>query len=552
MSKIFNYFYNLLPYVILLAVIAFLAKPIFHAGLFITHDDVQVVRIDLMTQALQASQFPVRYIDQLANGGGYLLFNFNSQLIYYTGAGLHLLGLTLFQVVKLLFLFAYLIGAVGMFLLVFKITDKNQWLAVLGSILFITSTYLNYDLFHRGALAELSSFILLPWFFWALFNLKAKQSKIYFLMVSCFWAAIILAHTIIGLACSFCLGIFLLLNLKNKNFIITCVLAGFFGIGLAAYFFLPAIYEQQFTIYSQTEFGHTAYKAAFLEPLQLAGLTPSGWGILPPLLGINLFIGGFIACLVLGYKLMHNKYQGDKQLVIFAITTFLTSLFFISAQSQFLWDLIPYLRFMQFPYRFLTVTTVFAIILIILLAKNFKSTVLKYGLPLVLIVSVFLLHQDYFKPVGYNYASVYRAEGLCPTTTWQNEYLPIWTKQCLPKVKKLALIDYGKQDMQITNLQSSPDQRLISFTKKGNAGTITIAKYYFPGWNVYIDETKTLIKASGKYGLITFSVDKGTQHIQVKFENSFVRDLGNIISLCSLVIVGWMLCSKRFFHFKFF
>lgn len=144
--------------------------PLLQDGLFASMDDVQVVRIDFMVRELRNGQFPVRYIGELGNGGGYMLFNFYSPLVYYLGAIFHFTGFTLVKSTKLVFLLGYFVGSAGMFLLLKKYADRLT--AVIGTILFLTAPYVGYDAYIRGALAEFFCFYVDSYFFMELVKSK--------------------------------------------------------------------------------------------------------------------------------------------------------------------------------------------------------------------------------------------------------------------------------------------------------------------------------------------------------------------------------------------
>jgi hypothetical protein len=77
---------------------------------------------------------------------------------------------------------------------------------------------------------------------------------------------------------------------------------------------------------------------------------------------------------------------------------------------------------------------------------------------------------------------------------------------------------------------------------------ITIHTFYFPGWLVYLDGSPTAITLN-YYGAMTLVVPSGSHELLVRFTDTPVRQISNIISLGSWVIAGVCLCltfaSKR-------
>ena len=97
--------------------------------------------------------------------------------------------------------------------------------------------------------------------------------------------------------------------------------------------------------------------------------------------------------------------------------------------------------------------------------------------------------------------------------------------------------------------------RLKNYTRQGTLHSYTIESngpstaldntLYFPGWNVYIDNIRTLIEFQdpNHRGLITFSVPSGNHTVEVVFKETRVRQITNVVSLLSLGFVIVFLLS---------
>ena len=70
---------------------ATLLWPLFAAPYFSHHDDVQLIRIEQMSECLIDWQIPCRWVPDLGAGYGYPLFNFYAPLAYYIGGIMYLL-----------------------------------------------------------------------------------------------------------------------------------------------------------------------------------------------------------------------------------------------------------------------------------------------------------------------------------------------------------------------------------------------------------------------------------------------------------------------------
>jgi hypothetical protein len=78
--------------------------------------------------------------------------------------------------------------------------------------------------------------------------------------------------------------------------------------------------------------------------------------------------------------------------------------------------------------------------------------------------------------------------------------------------------------------------------------TVRFNTFYFPGWQALVDGEPVIIRPSYPEGLITFEVPAGEHHVSVRFGDTLVRKVGNIVSVVSLLLlVGGtaLLCLRR-------
>lgn len=554
MEKFFpKRFFTLVSFLLVAGIFLFVTLPFFHKGFFPTQDDVQVVRIDALAQELRSGQFPVRYINMFGNGGGYMLFEFYSPLVYYVGAFIHIIGISLVKTTKLVFLLGYGVGLAG---IVFLLKRYSNWVVtMIGSLLFLTSTYVGYDVYTRGDLGEFWGFMLLPAVFWAFLRLKEEKNRIFILSAGILLGLLILSHTLMGINGAIFLVLLFFIPPLDKQQSLRIFLAVLLGAGLSAFFWLPVLTEHALTWYSQSSFTTLSYKTNFLNPLEISGLHQLSWGFKPPLLGLGLFVGGCLS--ILFFLIKHKKIT---PVVRFAGSGFVLSLLLIWDISKPLWDHITYLQYMIFPWRFLSGATVFAVLLIALFLSKVKRRWLQVALGILLLLPAITLQYKYLRPSGYNFISQYFAEDACTSTTWASEYMPRWATECLPKPKNHAqpaysLIQPTNNSEKVQSLQTKQNGREIEFNVAGTGSAIIASRYFFPGWISLVDTYKVTVSPYGKYGLLSFSVPGGQHHVIIKLTDTPVRTTGNIVSLFSILGICYFLVfmektKKRFLKKK--
>jgi hypothetical protein len=102
---------------------------------------------------------------------------------------------------------------------------------------------------------------------------------------------------------------------------------------------------------------------------------------------------------------------------------------------------------------------------------------------------------------------------------------------------------------QITMRQEKNSRRTYQVTADSE---VRMADYtfYFPGWQVYIDNQPTEIQFQDPAyrGVITYTVPPGNHQIDVKFENTKIRQAGYLVSIGTLIgcgSLGLVMRSKK-------
>jgi hypothetical protein len=211
------------------------------------------------------------------------------------------------------------------------------------------------------------------------------------------------------------------------------------------------------------------------------------------------------------------------------------------------------LEYLQFPWRFLTLV-VFAISVlgggIIFLVRNKKWQVL---ISFVLISLTVLLNFSFFRVEKT--INISDTEKLFSAKGWNKlqtdaifDYLPIYAKA--PPARAAPVIPEIKEDQaRIFQVKKGTNwyQFKIEVTKTGLKGvTIQIPIYDFPGWQALIDEQRTSIYHNNDLGLITIEVPLGNHEVRLKFKDTPIRKIGNLISLgCWFLLICLIVRKKR-------
>lgn len=522
--------------VMILITLFFILRPAFHGGLFQSHDDVQVTRIQAMVEELRSGQFPVRYINSFGNYGGYFLFNFYSPLVYYLGAGLVFAGISSIAAVKVIYLVIAAIGTAGMFVL---LRSRVSLLSTsFGTILFLLAPYVFHDFFHRGALPESTALVFLPWVLWAFLNLKKKPIMPMVALSALSFAAVVLSHILTAVLAGGLL-LLLLVPLPPRKNIAAYLGAIALGLALSGFYFFPAVWESQFTQYKNSNLIATAYKDQFVELSAQVG-SPQIVAEKSAFLGAGLVMA--VALTVFG--VMHKKsVKNDRELLVGITVAAVAGLFLVSPWSSLIWQQVVYLRYLQFPYRILTYLVVILPLGCAIVFDQLKNKVAKSLLVIAMVLVPTTLNLPYYQVSGYQYVAEYQAEGKCRTTAWEDEHLPIWVTECLPS-GGWPLVASKSPGLIVNSVTATQNDRTILFTATGSAGIVEVGKYFFPGWQATTETGAALSVAPGTtHGLLLVSLPESTAGttVTVKLADTPVRTWGSRATLiAALLLMGSM------------
>jgi len=539
--------------------------PLFRSDFFRMHDYTHVARLHQLDKALKDGHFPPRWAKDLGWGYGMPLFNFYAPLPYYLGEVFHLLGFSFLNSIKIVFALTFFISFTGMFFLAKKFWGK--WAGFLAAVAFVYSPYRAVDFYVRGALGELFGIALLPWAVWAIFQLIEKK-KIKFLLISSFiLATLFLSHTVLTLI-SFpfllLISFFYLFLCSQKKKAFFYLLASFLlGLGLSLFFLLPAYLEKQFTrVFTLTQ-GFSHYSHHFLYFRQFVY---GNWGYggsvdsIPDLMSFHLGKGHlFLAFLTLGLvflSFIQEKKIKKKTLIVGFFTSLILLLAFLATyHAQPVWDALPLMVYIQFPWRLNSLIIVLLAFLAgggcFYLQKRINKKIvflflLGSVLGLLKINSRYFRPEKYLDPQKHYYADEKSLKksmsGIIP------DYVPLWVEK---DPSEIALEDYriieGSLDIEV---KESRTNRLLLQTSSSQPVKLQLNRFYFPGWQLFLDNQKIDFSYKNNNGIIKTSLPAGKHQLVLAFKRTKVRfwsEIASLVSLLILAVLGGKIAKKKIF-----
>ena len=497
-----------------------------------------------------------RWAPDMARGYGYPLFNFIAPASAYGPAVLHLMGIPWPLALNLTFALSWILSAIGMYVFTRDLFDRRAGL-VAGAI-YAFVPFHAYDVFYRGSLSQSTAWIFPPFILWGLRRADKRRG---FATAVTGLAGLILTHNAFALLFApLVLAYVLMLGVKRgKRTLARGVLAFLTALSLTAFFWVPALAELQF-VHSERIAGDWVfvYTNNFLPPRQLLPISRTaysdlindwperGLGVVPALLAT---LG--LAALIASRRWMQASLWG---------ITFASSLFLTSTISRPIWEAIPILQHVQFPWRLIgpaafCAATLGAALMNILGKSNDR---LGSAVTLLLILVAVIPHLGWLyprhcdPPTEISVSGMIRFEEKTGTigTTALGEFLPIWVQQMPPGIEisphQENIPGCGRFDHSF-----SPEGTILRSECEFLGAVIMVdapadleARYkvfFYPGWHVWIDEQPTQVVPSDPEGWLSFEIPPGRHTVRIGFAETMLRRVVDSISIITIPLFLVML-----------
>lgn len=549
--------YHLVPIILLIILTIPAFKDTWKVGYFPMHDDLQMMRQLVIDKCFQDGQIPCRWSQDMGYGFGYPIFNFYPPLPYYIGQLFHWMGLAFNDTIKALVVLNFILSGLTMYLLTKEFWGR--WGGMISGVFYVYAPYHAVDLYARGAFNEAYSLVWMPAVFWAIYKLATTNQWRYVPLLSLFTGLMMLSHNPIlmifapGALLWAAYWFFQKVDLKLFGKFLA---AGILGVGIAAFFTLPVIFEQKYVHIESLVSGYFNYLAHFVTVNQLFFDDRLGYGDsrFGPIDDFSFQVGLFhwilsMVSLLVGLLLLRKKPKLSLAIIlVFGLTLFYT--FMSHEKSSFIWSNIKSLEYLQFPWRFLTLSifgTSFLAGSVALLTSYIRSSVLRNTFLILVVLFAMWLYKDFFK--WKDHWPWVDDKNKFSGQLWQMQltsgifdYLPKWAPlpPPYPPNGNAEFIE-GQGEYQ-TLFKNSINQEYKIITSEESV--FQINTFYFPGWRYYVNDREVVVNPSEdeEVGRPRIHLSQGEYNIKAILTNTPVRLFGNIFSLGAwIVVLGWII-----------
>lgn len=542
--------------------------------------ELHLYRVLALDRALQQGILFPRVLPDLLFGYGYPLFNFYPPAATYLVELLHLLGLGLLAALRTAYGACFVLAGLAMYAFARSAfaaaarsrgrhpsplanSDRQRAAALVAASAFVLTPYFLINVYTRGALAEALAMALFPAALLAVQRVVDRPGNGTLALAALLTALLVLTHSALAV---FFLPVMVSYGLLVARFspqpnsrhawarLLGSLLALLIlGLGLSAFFWLPAALERGYVSVQNLETGFYDVHRNFVNLPALVSrevFYPTTDPLpIPPRLGwLQALLGG------LALPLLRHRRPLPRSFLAFWVAIAVAGLFLITPASALLWERTPLIAGLSFPWRLLGGVSLATAFLAGLLVLSLPP---RFALPgaLALIAASAIVALPGLTPhvrdlteqdVTLDRYWRFEFETSMVGTTSANEYLPLALRAgsyVLPRVPEEAYRPQASapaltSDVRLLEFRA---QQLRLHVAGNDPASIAAHAVYFPGWHATVDGTPVSTYPSTPLGLVTVDVPPGEHDLALYYGQSDVAAAAGLISLASLLAVVTML-----------
>lgn len=552
------------PYILIILLSFPACSFFFKPGLYWNmHDDMQMVRQLEMEKCIKDGQIPCRWTPDLGFGYGYPLFNFYPPMPYIVGQVFRTFQFDYMTTVKLTAIAQFILSTSFMYLLASSIFGTLG--GILSALFYTYAPYHALNIYVRGAMNEAWAAVFFPLILYFSRRLILEKKYKYLFGLSISFACLLLSHNPMALIFTPVLFVWILFWMfykykkpflpflkKQIGIIIKLIFSGLFATGLAAFYTLPVIFETKFVQIKTMFEGYYHFSAHYVSIFQMfiSNYWNDGGSTWGPNDTMSFMIGyahWIISLFIIIFGIVYFFKNKKIDIKILASSLFILigifCAFMSHERSTFVWLIFTPIQKVQFPWRFLNLTTFFlsfsigVLPYIIQKLFNLKNKIIYWTVTL-LIVILFFTNIGYFYPVNSGpITDSQKFSGLNwerQVTSGIYDYLPNTARIAPrgPAKEFVDEIDPSESFYTISNGKKGTDWMLFDLHLSRNS-KVTLAQLAFPNFKITSNGNNIPIEIEPELGRMVISLTSGDHQIMVKFVDTPIRTISNYVSLIS-------------------
>lgn len=487
-------------------------------------------------EALQSGHFHPGWLAESNYGLGDLRFTFYPPGLYYLLSASRMLTGGWYSASILTFAVLSVAGALGAYFWARAIFDPK--IAMWAGILYTFAPYRLNELYQASLLSEYAACSILPLVF-AFVERVSKRRNIYDVAgLGASYALLILTNVPVAFIGSIALAIYALLRIERKNLLPTIsrlAMGTFLGLAASSFFWTSMLAELSWIKGNAGEPNpYYDYRLNFV-------FSPSA------LTNRNTWYANILALAAIGFlfpgiAFIIRSFKRDKsnRALSTAFLLLLVSLFMATSLSKPVWAVVPKLSEVQFPWRWLSVTSLMGALLCAGSLPKWKeqfhaklrprdlAVALAFALSLVFIGTQIIQDCDYISRAKFE-PMAQEVRGAVSFKDW----LPVWAREFNNLEKMSVKVDAGVRPVMVTEWE--PEHRTFQIGA-GTQDILRVRTYFYPHWKAKA-EGRSLPTAATTDGLLSITVPKQATNIELSFERPARVRLFEVFSVVTWVLI---------------
>jgi hypothetical protein len=429
----------------------------------------------------------------------------------------------------------------SMFLLGRRWLDRRN--AIFAAAFYTANPYFIVIVYWRSAFAELLAGALLPLLLlYALRSHKEKSAVVPLaLIVSAAWLTNIPAAVMVNYSLMLLLLILAVLE-RSPRVLLRGALAVLLGAALAAFFLIPAAYEQRWVNIAEVLSPGVRPQDNFLFT-SINDVDHNRFNLLVSIVASAEIIALAIAAFV-SRQGRRRKPKVWWTLVGWALVAVLLNFSFTS----FLWERLPELRYLQLPWRWLLCLNVALALFITMASRRWMVRVLICIAVLVLLGFVWHRVQVPWWEKAEDFTQMLDNQQSGAGFEGTDEYVPVEADpyEIDKDASRVALDDNVAADqiLQVRIQRWRAESK--SFTAEvSQPGQLVLRLFNYPAWRVEVNGQMVATTTRSVTGQMLIPVQAGENRVQIRFTRTWDRKLGGIVSAVTALLFGIYFVLRR-------
>ena len=559
-----------LPRVLVAAAALGAAVPLLAGPLPATHDGLHhLFRLFELDRCLRAWHLYPRLFPDMGFGYGYPVLNFYSPLSYYFAWMWTALGAGYIGGLKAAHVIAILAASASMYLWASTFLPPSG--AFLAAAAYTYFPYRVADIYLRGALAEAVAFAWPPLILWLLARYRGTGRSVWVPALALALAGFVLTHSLTAIMFAPALVLYAILlfgsplTAQGARSYLRLAAATAAGIGLSGFFWLPALLENRYVL-AGTVSGLEDLQPLlqplrqWLSPYLLHRYTPhQGVAAQHPLsLAQGLTAAAGLAAGLCGWP---RRARELRAALVSSMVLSAVALWLQTPSSRHVWEALPPLHYLQFPWRLQAVLCLSLAVPVGCLALLPRFESWRWALAIVVSATIAAtsmlglrlepahlptaevplkeeqVNLDGLLDYDFQTALWLREHG----GRWLLEYLPVWALAgrdsfFLPTAEPEAMPPFP-EGCTLAVVEDAPLRTEVRLSCEQPV-TLVLHRFYFPGWQAITADQSLAVLPTGRLGLASIEVPAGDHVLTVRLGRTTPRLLGVVLSIAAAVALA--------------